>query len=569
MKGIFQVPTVLKIKLDASDFEKERNRVVDGVKELQAKTAQTNSVSVKVDPSDLSDVSDVSDKVRNIEGTHEIRFSGKTDLDKTLSIPTENLINKTKRGLKNVWQEMTKMEGAAGKTVESLFAGGGAVGIFALALNNLAKLATGVFLRIKQNWLDMMDGMKLGISEIVLSSQRKAREFSADNAVISNLQNMNAVEKLSAMQKVEVAEAVDYLSRRYKNLGLEIDSETGKVKDLDKAMLAIEKRQLSVKISDAGLQIQRYQEIIKTATEATRKQGAGTEYWQNIKQQYGFGNATEAVTAMNDASEKLRELQLQRQEDEAKLKELDLLYSARRQARLKDKDSSLSIRKQEFSQRMQEDSYHRMSLQEKISYAETQVSDTNDLLEKLKNEYNRYARGDEIQDQEHRFRELKRIDTEILAGKVKIYDWEQKITQLKKEQKDATETQKQIEASQKAGLREYFVGQVRQVGPVGHVEQALNDARAAKGADLTGAESEAVRKIAKLTYSMNNRLENNPGNLSIKTNALTARGGFQGGGVAPDLERYNRITAENSRQTLARMRTLESNVAKILKCFEM
>ena len=58
MKGIFQVPTVLKIKLDASDFEKERNRVVDGVKELQAKTAQTNSVSVKVDPSDMSDLSD-------------------------------------------------------------------------------------------------------------------------------------------------------------------------------------------------------------------------------------------------------------------------------------------------------------------------------------------------------------------------------------------------------------------------------------------------------------------------------------------------------------------------------
>ena len=96
----------------------------------------------------------------------------------------------------------------------------------------------------------------------------------------------------------------------------------------------------------------------------------------------------------------------------------------------------------------------------------------------------------------------------------------------------------------------------------------LKDARAAKGAELTDKESEAVRKIAKLTYSMNSRRENDPGDLSIKTNSLTARGGFQGGAVAPDLERYNRITAENSRQTLARMRTLETNVAKILRIFE-
>ena len=147
-----------------------------------------------------------------------------------------------------------------------------------------------------------------------------------------------------------------------------------------------------------------------------------------------------------------------------------------------------------------------------------------------------------------------------------------KAEQAKRKREEETRLAEQKateEARQKAGLKEYFVGQVRQDGPVGYVEQSLKDARSAKGADLTEEESEAVRKIARLTYSMNNRRENNPGDLSIKTNSLTARGGFQGGAVAPDLERYNRITAENSRQTLARMRTLETNVAKILKCFEM
>ena len=167
----------------------------------------------------------------------------------------------------------------------------------------------------------------------------------------------------------------------------------------------------------------------------------------------------------------------------------------------------------------------------------------------------------------------------ILLAQKKLADRKKQLAQLDQteaDRKKAEADRKKAEADrkkaeedrQKAGIKGYFIGQVRQDGPVGHVEQALKDARAAKGADLTDEESEAVRKIAKLTYSMNNRRENDPGDLSIKTNSLTARGGFQGGAVAPDLERYNRITAENSKQSLARIRMLETNVAKILRIFE-
>ena len=160
----------------------------------------------------------------------------------------------------------------------------------------------------------------------------------------------------------------------------------------------------------------------------------------------------------------------------------------------------------------------------------------------------------------------------ILLAQKKLADRKKQLAQLDQTEADRKKAEadrkKAEEDRQKAGIKGYFIGQVRQDGPVGHVEQALKDARAAKGADLTDEESEAVRKIAKLTYSMNNRRENDPGDLSIKTNSLTARGGFQGGAVAPDLERYNRITAENSKQSLARIRMLETNVAKILRIFE-
>ena len=59
-----------------------------------------------------------------------------------------------------------------------------------------------------------------------------------------------------------------------------------------------------------------------------------------------------------------------------------------------------------------------------------------------------------------------------------------------------------------------------------------------------------VKQIAGLSFSLNNARGVSTAGLEIKTNALTARGGFAEGGRAPDTDRYNRaVLRQNERNT--------------------
>ena len=78
-------------------------------------------------------------------------------------------------------------------------------------------------------------------------------------------------------------------------------------------------------------------------------------------------------------------------------------------------------------------------------------------------------------------------------------------------------------------------------------DKALRDARKTKGADLTDAEADAVRQLARLQRELTE--SQSPNRIAageIRTNALTARGGFAGGAVMPDSERINRSIEQHN-----------------------
>ncbi|MBR1952078.1 MAG: hypothetical protein IKA32_05850, partial [Lentisphaeria bacterium] len=89
-------------------------------------------------------------------------------------------------------------------------------------------------------------------------------------------------------------------------------------------------------------------------------------------------------------------------------------------------------------------------------------------------------------------------------------------------------------------------------------EKALRDARNLKGSDLSDSERSSVLKLAELSFGLSQRRETSFGDLSIKTNALTSRGGFQGGAVVPDTDRYNREIAQTSRTLLVTLQRIET-----------
>ena len=89
-------------------------------------------------------------------------------------------------------------------------------------------------------------------------------------------------------------------------------------------------------------------------------------------------------------------------------------------------------------------------------------------------------------------------------------------------------------------------------------QRALRDAEKTKGGKLTDSETDAVRKLTELTWNLNHQRDAQFGDLSVKTNSLTARGGFQGGAAAPDVDKYQRAVAETSKSMLQYVQRIET-----------
>ena len=96
-------------------------------------------------------------------------------------------------------------------------------------------------------------------------------------------------------------------------------------------------------------------------------------------------------------------------------------------------------------------------------------------------------------------------------------------------------------------------------------QRALRDAERTKGSKLTDSEIAATKKLHELTWQFDNRRGPDFGDLSIKTNDLTRRGGFQGGAVVPDKDKYNQQIASENKAMHAILQRIESMVAEFGK----
>lgn len=85
-------------------------------------------------------------------------------------------------------------------------------------------------------------------------------------------------------------------------------------------------------------------------------------------------------------------------------------------------------------------------------------------------------------------------------------------------------------------------------GKQAEMESALRNAERTKGGKLTGEETELVKRLTELTHDLNSARGASLGDTSIRTNELTARGGFAGGVRLPDTEQYNKAILSSSKR---------------------
>ena len=85
-------------------------------------------------------------------------------------------------------------------------------------------------------------------------------------------------------------------------------------------------------------------------------------------------------------------------------------------------------------------------------------------------------------------------------------------------------------------------------GKQAEMESALRNAERTKGGKLTNEETELVKRLTELTHSLGSARGASLGDTSIRTNELTARGGFAGGVRLPEAERYNEAMLSSSKR---------------------
>ena len=94
-------------------------------------------------------------------------------------------------------------------------------------------------------------------------------------------------------------------------------------------------------------------------------------------------------------------------------------------------------------------------------------------------------------------------------------------------------------------------------------QKALRDAERTKGFGLTEDERELVSQLVSASFSRASARDLQLGDTSIRTNALTARGGFAGGAKLPETDRINREIANTGKLQLEQMRYIASICEKL------
>ena len=94
-------------------------------------------------------------------------------------------------------------------------------------------------------------------------------------------------------------------------------------------------------------------------------------------------------------------------------------------------------------------------------------------------------------------------------------------------------------------------------------QKALRDAERTKGSALSSEERELVSRLAAASFSLSTARDMQLGDTSIRTNSLTARGGFAGGAKLPETDKINREIATTGKQQLEQMKTITQICEKL------
>ena len=541
------MPTVCKITLDAAEYKKELNDVVARSKAAQTELSKNSVQGTQAAGKAADQFGQKISKAGGIMSAFGSQAGGK-------------------------FSGLGQVIGSLGSPITLITTAVGA--LTAVTMDFLRKGISGA-----QEAADATQKNAEAIRESAAAAEQQRQKNEANWKSLKSLKDsldiLSVTEKASNAQKTEAVRLIGLLSKSYGNLGISIDEATGRMQGFDKAYAAALEKDRQNRLNamkgeykELESEIARNNEIIggfwsskndvanaqgniQNATKrmaelapqihALEKSNPGKDYTNAAKSAELDRKQNTFDSAHDQLKEEEQKLKYQQLINEGRIKEanaLKLINDAKKQGMELEKSDAEWIAERQGRVRM--DSYYENemdSLATKKREQELINAGLDEEAEKLRIIMELEKQGAEVSDDKvdkimHERRELKSLQ---LAGSLK-------------EQAYGLQNQ----AMHKVGL-----------GKEADEQKALRDAEKQKGAKLDENETALVKSIADLTYKMGHETLPQLGDLSIKTNSLTSRGGFASGAVMPDKDAVNKAVARFNQTQCQLLENIKGLIGKL------
>ena len=541
------MPTVCKITLDAAEYKKELNDVVARSKAAQTELSKNSVQGTQAAGKAADQFGQKISKAGGIMSAFGSQAGGK-------------------------FSGLGQVIGSLGSPITLITTAVGA--LTAVTMDFLRKGISGA-----QEAADAAQKNAEAIRESAAAAEQQRQKNEANWKSLKSLKDsldiLSVTEKASNAQKTEAVRLIGLLSKSYGDLGISIDEATGRMQGFDKAYAAALEKDRQNRLNamkgeykELESEIARNNEIIggfwsskndvanaqgniQNATKrmaelapqihALEKSNPGKDYTTAAKSAELDRKQNTFDSAYDQLKEEEQKLKYQQLINEGRIKEanaLKLINDAKKQGMELEKSDAEWIAERQGKVRM--DSYYENemdSLATKKREQELINAGLDEEAEKLRIIMELEKQGAEVSDDKvdkimHERRELKSM--QLAYGL--------------KEQAYGLQNQ----AMHKVGL-----------GKEADEQKALRDAEKQKGAKLDENETALVKSIADLTYKMGHETLPQLGDLSIKTNSLTSRGGFASGAVMPDKDAVNKAVARFNQTQCQLLENIKGLIGKL------
>ena len=434
---------------------------------------------------------------------------------------------------------------------------------------------------------EWIDGMKesAAMSEQNASSIREAAQANEElrqksDEYLKQLEQLASQENLSNANKEQAAKAIGELTKAYGDLGIKLDETTGKLTGVDSAMIKKAEKDKNRRIKELEAELRELENSNQQQAELRDKAGIPVWFGGNVRL---GGKETSEAAARKIEENTQRIMVIRRNLHDLRQSDPAGEIRARKKAEEEQLEAKNRERQKAFEQRQKDDEFAAAKTpEEKITNRRAVIKKfTQETLDPLKQQVaaaqDRLKNAKVEDDKREARRNLLQLQGQQLAAKEKIYNWRKQTSEVeqhpeKSDKKTIPDQQKaqkalnlQISNRDKAQDLKWQMMEKTGRGKEASEQRALYDAEKAKGGKLTDSEIDATRKLHDLTWNMQNMRDQQFGDLSIKTNSLTARGGFQGAAVVPDSDKYNReisMTNKTMLNVLQRIETICSQLNK-------